>query len=265
MKKLIIPLICLFVVFAAAAQDTNEENKKSRKEQREEKRRKIDELIRQEEEEGVLAFNKQSVFGIRLRTNGYGAFYELAKYQSQRVSMTYSIELDETKHNKEDKKFILFGNPYVYGKLNNFYNLKLGIGQQRIIGQKGNKNGVAVFGIYSGGVSVGFLRPYYVEYNNNGVGEIIKYTPEDSVKFVEGPIIGAAGFSKGWNELKLKPGAFAKAAIRFDWGRFNEVVSGLEAGISVEYYSSKIPLMLFQDDKQLFLQGHIAILFGRRK
>ncbi|NJO25627.1 MAG: hypothetical protein HC867_07500 [Bacteroidia bacterium] len=104
MKKLITPLICLFVFFTASAQDTKEQDTKNRKEQREEKRRKIDEIIRQEEEEGVLAFNKQSIFGFRLRTNGYGAFYELGKYQSQRVSMIYSIEFDETKHIKEDKK-----------------------------------------------------------------------------------------------------------------------------------------------------------------
>jgi hypothetical protein len=78
-------------------------------------------------------------------------------------------------------------------------------------------------------------------------------------------IISGAGFGKGWNELKVKPGAFAKAAMRFDYGRFNESVSGLEIGMSVEAYASKIPLLALQDDKRLFFQGYIAILFGRRK
>jgi hypothetical protein len=65
--------------------------------------------------------------------------------------------------------------------------------------------------------------------------------------------------------MKIKPGAFAKVAMRFDYGRFNEVVSGLEIGMSLEAYGSKVPIMLLQKDKSIFFQGYIAILFGRRK
>ena len=65
--------------------------------------------------------------------------------------------------------------------------------------------------------------------------------------------------------MKLKPGGFAKTALRFDFGRFNEVVSGIEVGVSAEFYSAKIPLMLYQKDKQFFYQGHIAIMFGQRR
>jgi hypothetical protein len=43
------------------------------------------------------------------------------------------------------------------------------------------------------------------------------------------------------------------------------VVSGIEVGVSLEFYGSKIPIMVDQKDKQLFFQGYIAILFGRRK
>ena len=70
---------------------------------------------------------------------------------------------------------------------------------------------------------------------------------------------------KGWNELSIKPGAFAKTALRFDYGRFNEAVSGLEVGVSLDFYGEKIPIMVDQKDKNLFFQGYIAILFGRRK
>ena len=53
--------------------------------------------------------------------------------------------------------------------------------------------------------------------------------------------------------------------MRFDYGRYNESVSGLEIGVSVEAYASKIPLMVSQEEKQVFVQGYVAILFGRRK
>ena len=65
--------------------------------------------------------------------------------------------------------------------------------------------------------------------------------------------------------MKIKPGAFVKTALRFDYGRFNETVSGLEIGISAEFYGSKIQILANQKDKNLFFQGYIALLFGRRK
>ncbi|MBL7751231.1 MAG: hypothetical protein JNN29_07595 [Chitinophagaceae bacterium] len=259
MKKLLLPILILIAWVPAVAQE-----KSTRDSKRESRRNKINEMVKQEEE-GVLVYHKQNIFAIQLRSNGFGGFYELGRSKTPNVSMLYSIEFNETKHQKEDKKFVFFGNPYIYGKINNFYNLKLGVGQQRVLGQKGNKNGIAVMGVYSGGLSVGLLRPYYIRYNNGGFIETIKYSPADSAKFVDGPIDGAAGIGKGWGEMKIKPGAFAKAAIRFDWGRFNETVSGLEAGISAEFYAGKVPLMLFQKENQFFFQGHLAILFGRRK
>ena len=270
MKKLLLIAGIISIAISVQAQDTTQTRKASREERKEEKRERINAMIKQEEE-GVLSFHKQSVFGFMLRNNGYGAFYELGKMKSPRRSNLYSIEFSEIKHDKEEKSSsgaFFFGNPYIFGKINNFYQLKLGFGQQYIFGQKGNKNGVAVTGIYQGGLSLGLLRPYYLEVQdvNNNQNRTIKYTPEDSALFVDNSVIlGGAGFGKGWNELKVQPGAYGKVALRFDYGRFNEMVSALEIGLSVDAYAKKIPLMLYNEDKQIFVQGHIAILFGRRR
>jgi len=53
--------------------------------------------------------------------------------------------------------------------------------------------------------------------------------------------------------------------MRFDYGRYNESVNGLEIGMSVEAYADKIPIMLFQKDKRIFYQLYLALLFGKRK
>lgn len=266
MNRLLL-ILCIFIVSTASyAQQTND--KKS--DRKEEKKDRINAMIKQEEE-GVLSFNKQNVFGLQLRTNGYGAFYEMGRWKSPRRANLYSIEFSEIKHNKEEKSSsggFIFGNPYIFGKVNNFYQLKLGFGQQYIFGQKGNKNGVAVTGIYQGGLSMGLLRPYYLEVNdvNNSQVRTIKYSEEDSALFVDNSaILGGGGFGKGWGEMKLQPGVYGKVALRFDYGRYNELVSAVEIGLSVDAYAKKIPIMLFNEDKQVFVQGHIAILFGRRK
>jgi hypothetical protein len=264
-KKLSLLLFLFSLTLAVSAQD----KKNERNEKKEARRKKVSELIKQSEE-GVLIYSKQSIFGFQFRTNGYGAFYELGKMKSNRKTNIYRIDITEIKHPKEEKlqaNGIIFGNPFIFGKINNFYQVTLGFGQQYILGQKGNKNGVAVSAIFNGGLAIGLLKPYYLEVQDpvTGNNKVIKYAGADTTLFLGQTIIGNGGFGKGWNELKVKPGAFLKTALRFDYGRFNEVVSGIEVGLSAEFYSAKIPIMVDQKDKQLFFQGYISILFGRRK
>ena len=265
MKKFSLIIIFITLAINTFAQDKREE----KREKKEAKRQKINELVRQAEE-GVLVYQKQSIFGIQLRTNGYGAFYELGRMKSNRKTNIYRIDITEIKNSKEEKLLggsFIFGNPYVYGKINNFYPVTLGFGQQIIFGQKGNKNGVAVTGLYNGGLSIGLLRPYYLNVDDPSEGErAIKYSGADTTLFLDqSSIISGGGFGKGWSELKVKPGVFVKVAMRFDFGRYNESVQALEIGMSLEAYASKIQIMALQNDKRMFFQGYIAFLFGRRK
>ena len=163
MKKLSLIIIITAIATISFAQN----NREQKREKKEAKRQKINELVRQAEE-GVLIYQKQSIFGLQLRTNGYGAFYELGKMKSNRKTTIYRIDFTEIKDSKEEKLLggsFIFGNPYIFGKKNNFYPITLGFGQQYILGQKGNKNGVAVTAIYNAGLAVGLLRPYYLNVN----------------------------------------------------------------------------------------------------
>src|SRR5687768_5329400 len=145
------------MAISISAQDTTG-RKNTKEDKKEEKRQKINSLIRQAEE-GVLVYRRQSIFGIQGRTNGYGIFYELGKMQTNRRTTLYRIDLTEIKHEKEEKLpsggGIVFGNPFVYGKINNFYQLNLGFGQQYILGQKGNKNGVSLAAVFEAGLALG--------------------------------------------------------------------------------------------------------------
>ncbi|NOT51455.1 MAG: hypothetical protein HOP10_09285 [Chitinophagaceae bacterium] len=266
MKKLSITVLLVTITLGSFAQDSTgkKDDKKAAR------RQKINNLIKQDEE-GILVYRRQTIVGGQFRTNGYGGFIEIGRMKTVRKTNIYRLDITEIKHQKEEKLAggggIVLGNPFVYGKLNNFYQVTLGFGQQHILGQKGNKNGVAVTAVYSAGVALGLLRPYYLEVQNPNGGEnlVIKYSQADSALFLGPTIMGGAGFGKGWSEIKMKPGGFAKAALRFDYGRFNEVVSGIEVGVSAEFYAAKIPILFGQKEKQFFFQGYIAMLFGRRK
>lgn len=238
----------------------------------EERKQRINQLVRQAEE-GTLVYHHHHIFGIQVRSLGYGMFYEYGQMKSTRKTNIFRLDLTEIKDRKEDKVqntangFIFFGNPYIYGKINNFYQANLGFGQQVVLGQKGNKNGVSVTGVYSGGLALGLLRPYYLQVIDPVTNEekFIKYSSADSALFLGNTILGGGGLSKGWSEMKFRPGLFARTALRFDYGRFNEAVSGIELGVTAEYYTQTIRILAGPNDRQFFFQGYIALLFGRRK
>jgi hypothetical protein len=264
-RKLLFITFLSTLTVAVLAQETTSTGKKEKKAER---LRKVSDLIKQSEE-GVLVYHKQHLFGIQGRSNGYGIFYELGKMKTNYTTNLYRIDITEIKSQKEEKSSKgFFSNTFIYGKLNNFYQASLSFGQQRILGQKGNKNGVAVTAVYNGGLALGLLRPYYLEVQDPTTGEnkFITYSKADSALFLNSSaIVGRGGLFKGFNEMKLKPGVFAKAALRFDYGRFNETVTGIEIGLSTEFYAQKVPIYFGQKEKQLFFQGYIALLFGQRK
>lgn len=262
MKKILLAILVLVSGSVMAQKDSTTARPLSKEQKKEAKRERINALLRQEEE-GEIIFHKQNIFGIKLATDGYGISYEIGRMKSNRLSNLYQIELSEKKHNKERKQGASFNqyqiNSVIVGKLNNFYQLKLGMSQQRIIGGKGNKNGVAVSAIYGGALSLGILKPYYVDEKN---GTRVTYDKIIDSAYVP---LGASGFMVGWNEMKFRPGLMAKAAMRFDYGRLNETVSAIEAGLQAEFYAQKVPQMLYNKEKQFFFSAYISLLLGRRK
>lgn len=259
MRKLFFLIVSLVIVTAACAQ------KQSKKERRDQKHKRIDALIKQEEE-GVIAYNKHTVFGGKLINNGYGAFVEFGRAKSVKKAMLYQLEISEYKSTREEKQSNLYAysTPYVFGKQNFFYPIKLGVQQQVLFGNKSNKNGVSVTGNFGGGVSVGLLRPYYVQLG--ATNDYVKYKSADSAKFLDPfGISGGPGFGKGWSDLEVNPGAYLKTALRFDYGSYNEVVSAIEVGIAADFYSKKFPLMVHEKPRQFFFTGYVSLLFGRRR
>ena len=262
----ILCLVLLISIGAIGQEKTKKEDKKDAK------RAKINQMIRLEEE-GESGFRKHTLWGFKFNTDGYGFSFEKGKIKSAYKTNLFQIEFNEKTHKKEDKQSrsdgnVIFGSPFVYGKQNNFYQIKLGLGQQIMIGGKGNKNGVGVYGIYAGGVSFGMLRPYYVDVQdppNSGLVKQIKYTQQDSALFMGPDILGSSGLGKGWGEMKFSPGLHAKTALRFDWGRFNNTISAVEAGFNLEYYFKEVEQMVGVEPNNLFFNGYLSFVFGSRK
>jgi len=257
------------------AQTTTPARKPAKKDPRSEKRERLNTLLKQEEEEGEIIFDKHSIFGIKIATDGYGILYERGKFINSRKTNLLQFEFNEKLSPREEKTAAgidIFGNvsQAKYGKANNFYQLKGGLGQQYTIGGKANKNGVAVTAIYMGGLSLGLVKPYFVDVERESNRERLRVKFTDTVPQGDRYFIkGASGFTVGWGELKFVPGLHAKTALRFDYGRFNELVTAIEAGVNAEYYTSSILQMgignVYKKEQQFFFNAYVAIEFGRRK
>ena len=272
-KKLFLITCILGSVVVSAQQTVKTSGADAKQLKKAERREKINQLIKQEEE-GALIYQKQSAFGFKFNTDAWSMFYEHGKYKTITKTNLWWLEFGERKHKKEEKVptlnasggFLIISS-YIYGKRNNFYYLKGGLGQQVLIGGKGNKNGVAVSAIYGGGLSAGLLKPYYIEIQNPSTNkrEEIKYDNNDNLFLDPTIIIGKAGFGKGFNEIQFVPGAHARTAIRFDYGRYNEVLSAIEVGVNAEYYSKAMPILLLNKENKFFFNAYISLVFGKRK
>ena len=265
-KKILLVALCVSTTVMVWAQNPVDPKKDKKKA---EKKERINAMVKMEEE-GQLIFDKHSIFGIKLNTDGYGISYEKGRFLTPKKTRLLMFELNEKKHPKEDKNagsFDIFGNvnQFIFRKANNFFQLKGAYGYQYLIGGKSNKNGVSVSALWAGGVTLGLLKPYYVDVQDVNTQQRARVKFEDVDDFSKYAYLGASGFTVGWGELKLDPGVHAKAALRFDYGRFNEVVSAIEAGVNLEYYTKGVLQMVQNDEKHLFFNAYVSILFGKRK
>jgi hypothetical protein len=275
-KKLIHSLL-LFISFSTVAMA--QKPTAARQEKAMQHREKINRLIKQEEE-GALIYNKQWLLGFNLNTDGWNVTYEHGKYKTITKTNLWWLQLGERKDRHQTKVSTVYDysnltyynttNSFFYGKQNTAYYLKLGLGNQLLFGGKGNKNGVAVSFIYGGGISVGMLKPYYLQiYDSTGNYNNIKYSPANEQIFIGNDsvnsIVGRGPWGKGFSEIKFTPGLHLRTALRFDYGRYNETLSALEVGANVEYYFSKMPIMVFNNGRNAFVNVYVAIEFGGRR
>ena len=275
MKKLLLVLTVVVMGSAVFAQNGTNTKTPSKNDKKADKRERMNTISKMQEEENAIVYNKHTLFGVKIASDGYGLVYEKGKYISPRWSKFWQIELNEKMHNKEEKVgrgIDVFGNvsQAKFGKANNFYQLKYGMGKQYLIGGKANRNGVSVSALYAGGLSLGLEKPYYVDAERLSDQSRLRIKYSDT-SFSESRYLvqGSSGVTVGWGELKVVPGLHAKTALRFDYARFNETITAVEAGLNAEYYSSKILQMAVGRDHikeaRFFFNAYVAIEFGKRK
>lgn len=222
--------------------------------------------------------------GFRLNSDGWSLFGERGTIRSQEGKNAdmfndvriFQLELTEHKHPKEVKQTPSdqgAGNsrPFIYGKINNFYAVKLGYGLRKMIAGKPEPGTVSIHWANTVGLALGMEKPYYIDgllRQDNGLAERtqFKYTEENRESFTDiNTINGSAGFMKGIGELKMVPGFHLKSALHFDFAANRKTSMAVETGFNIEYYTRPIVMMAMQDNRSLFANLFASFQFGRRK
>lgn len=181
------------------------------------------------------------------------------------------IDIVSMRHPKQVKRanpYYTESRPFFYGKLNFVYIIRGGYGRQNILFSKAERSGVEVRYNYCIGADLGLTKPVYLQVlvDPDSVGlETRKYDPDDPDQQAVENIYGPGNYFKGFNELSLYPGGYAKFALSFEYAGWQQKVTAIEAGMVVDYFPIKgIPIMAHRKADKLFFNFLYLTDLGRK-
>jgi len=215
-----------------------------------------------------IFYRNEKTLAVNLNSNGWGLGYRYGNRINYFEKYIYEFDFSVIKHPKEinsSNASFLSSESFVFGKLNSVFDIRLGYGKQNEIFSKRERKSVAVRYFYSVGPSVAFLKPVYYD---------ILYPINDSVygireeKFnpaihTSDDINGRASFFKGFDEIKLVPGLFAKTGFNFEFSQKENIIHAIEAGIIIQAYLKSLDIMAVDDNQQFYFTLFISYRIGK--
>lgn len=223
-----------------------------------------------------IVYQKEVTGDLRLQTDGWALGMTFGNLKSYKHTRFIYAGIGELRHPREIwTNDFRNGRRYVFGKQNNLYTLRGGIGQKKYFSEKAKRKGAAIGITYEIGPSLGLVKPYnleiFVQEARNERTRSVRFSEDTVDDFLDKEkIAGSSGFLTGWSNTKVAPGAQVMLAAHFDWGAFDEVVKAIEAGIMLDVYFQNVPVMIELErfgnlkNRPIFFNFFINIQFGKR-
>ncbi len=217
------------------------------------------------DDEKKIFYRDERSFSASLNSNGISIGYRYAKRIDYRRKTIYEFEFAHIKDDKEVKVTTntqQLSRSFVYGKLNNFFALRGGLGLQKEIFEKFDKGGISIRYFYSGGISIGMLKPIYYEvWQQNPLTNVLE---KRIMKFEEHTYPNSrVTFFKGINELTLNPGLYAKGGFTFEFSKYDKVFHAIETGVMLDGFVKKVPIMYVENNNRFFITLFLSYRFGK--
>ena len=222
-------------------------------------------------EEKRTIYKKEESFGAIIHTRGWGLTYRYGKYTSGFTRKIYDVDIVGMKHPKEIKTYTSAfdnSNGYVYGQLHSIIILRAGIGRHNTFVSKQSVRGISISSILSGGFSLAYGKPIYLEVIKDGEDndkleyEVARYNPSKHTQF---NILGKASYIKGFFNGTYYPGVYAKYALSFESSRQADRINALEVGAILDLYVQKVEMMANDFNKRYFFNLYVSLTFGAKK
>ena len=154
---------------------------------------------------------------------------------------------------------------YVYGKMNDAYFLRAGIGKEKIMYDREEKKGIQIRYNYSGGFSFAITKPIYFDIvaPDNVAGDtLVKFDPSNPLDPTT--IIGRASFFTGLGEMQIQPGLYYKMGVSFMQVNQSNNFYVLETGFAIDGFRNPVPIMANTPNNRFFLTFYINLMLGKR-
>lgn len=215
------------------------------------------------------SYDYQSEFTWGINKNTYGGLiggfvFKKARKLNERVLETFGFEIMNVKHPQEVRQNSQStGNFFIYGKSNYLYALRFQYGRDVIIFKKAPQQGVEIKAVGAIGPTLGIVAPYYIERAADGGFVTIREQYNPGIEATE--IYGPGRLFEGLGESNVKLGANVKAAINFELGTTKSQVTGFEAGLLFDAYSSKVVMVPTARNYAFYPTLFFTLFYGGRK
>jgi len=217
-------------------------------------------------------YNSEFTWGINKNTSGGligGFIFKKARKINDNLLESYGLEIMNVKHPQEVRRNAeATGNPFIYGKSNYLYALRIQYGRDLIVFKKAPQQGVEIKLVTAVGPSIGILAPYYIERkitpDNFYITVNEQYDPNNPYHTFDN-ILGTGNLFQGIGNSKIEMGANAKVGFNFELGTVKQQVTGFEVGFLVDAYINKIILMPTSFNRSVFPTLYFTLFYGSRK
>lgn len=187
-------------------------------------------------EERIIYSHEYSIHGT-LHSRGFGLGYKTGRIRNILKTTNWDFEVSYFRSQKQVKLINIYNaSTYVYGKLNDMATIRGGYEVEHRIYGKPYWGGVELRWLYEGGASLALLKPYYA----------------------------GLPFRNGLKEIKLKPGAYVKGGMSFEFGTSRTRVQSIEVGVAADYFPQGIELMELNPTEYVFVTLYLSYHWGSR-
>lgn len=222
--------------------------------------------------ENMLIYNSEKSGLVIAHSNGLGFGYRTGKNITAFTTNIWAFEavtLSSPKQVKTINPYYANSRRYVYGKLNDVFQLRAGFSQKKLLNRKPYWGGVELRWLWEAGASLAIEKPYYlfvIRLLQSPQGELnsVIESQRFNANVSWDDIYGKAPFTKGISELKPKPGVYGKFGFNFEFGNVRTSTKAAEIGIITDFYPQGVALMDDNRNQKLFMNFYLSFALGKR-